>query len=44
MAIKTFMDGDKPTDGCITTQGKFEHSFGFPRNPHDKEVTCSSAQ
>jgi len=23
------MDGDKPTDGCITTQGKFEHSFGY---------------
>ncbi|MCY2993632.1 MAG: glycoside hydrolase family 16 protein [Planctomycetota bacterium] len=29
LAIKTFMDGDKPTDGCITTQGKFEHSFGY---------------
>jgi len=29
LVIKTFMDGDKPTDGCITTQGKFEHSFGY---------------
>ena len=23
------MDGDKPTDGCIITQGKFEHAFGY---------------
>ena len=29
LVIKTFMDGDKPTDGCITTQGKFEHNFGY---------------
>ena len=29
LVIKTFMDNDKPTDGCITTQGKFEHSFGY---------------
>jgi len=29
LVIKTFMDSDKPTDGCITTQGKFEHSFGY---------------
>ena len=29
LAIKTFQDGDKIVDGCITTQGKFEHSFGY---------------
>ncbi|MCH5374102.1 MAG: DUF1080 domain-containing protein, partial [Planctomycetes bacterium] len=29
LVIKTFMDGDKPTDGCITTQGRFEHAFGY---------------
>jgi beta-glucanase (GH16 family) len=29
LVITTFMDGDKPTDGCITTQGKFEHAFGY---------------
>ena len=29
LVISTFMDGDKPTDGCITTHGKFEHVFGY---------------
>ena len=29
LVIKTFMDGDKPTDGCVVTQGKFEHAFGY---------------
>ena len=29
LVISTFKDGDKPTDGCITTQGKFEHAFGY---------------
>lgn len=29
LVITTFMGGDKPTDGCVTTQGKFEHSFGY---------------
>ena len=29
LAITTFMDGDKPTDGCVWTKGKFEHSFGY---------------
>ena len=32
LVITTFMDGDKPTDGCITTQGKFEHAFGYARS------------
>jgi len=29
LVIRTYMDGDKPTDGCVTTQGKFEHAFGY---------------
>jgi len=29
LVIKTFKDGDKYVDGCITTQGKFEHAFGY---------------
>lgn len=29
LVITTFMDGDKPTDGCVWTKGKFEHSFGY---------------
>jgi beta-glucanase (GH16 family) len=29
LAIKTFKEGDRFIDGCITTQGKFEHSFGY---------------
>jgi beta-glucanase (GH16 family) len=29
LVISTFMDGDKPTDGCVITQGKFEHAFGY---------------
>lgn len=29
LVITTFLDGDQPTDGCLTTQGKFEHVFGY---------------
>jgi beta-glucanase (GH16 family) len=29
LVITTFMDGDKPTNGCVTTHGKFEHAFGY---------------
>jgi beta-glucanase (GH16 family) len=29
LVITTFMDGEKPTDGCVITQGKFEHAFGY---------------
>jgi beta-glucanase (GH16 family) len=29
LVIKTFRDGDKLLDGCITTRGKFEHRFGY---------------
>jgi len=29
LVITTFNDGDKPTTGCITTQGRFEHAFGY---------------
>ena len=29
LVIKTFKEGDKVIDGCITTQGKFEHAFGY---------------
>lgn len=29
LVIQTFMDGDKPTAGCVTTRGKFQHSFGY---------------
>ena len=29
LIIKTFREGDKVIDGCITTQGKFEHRFGY---------------
>ena len=29
LVIKTFKDGGKFIDGCITTQGKFEHRFGY---------------
>lgn len=29
LVIHTYLDGDKPTDGCVTTQGKFEHAFGY---------------
>ena len=29
LVISTFKDGDRPTDGCVTTQGKFEHAFGY---------------
>jgi beta-glucanase (GH16 family) len=29
LVLKTFKEGDKLIDGCITTQGKFEHRFGY---------------
>jgi len=29
LVIKTFQEGDKFLDGCITTQGKFERAFGY---------------
>ena len=29
LVITTFMDGHKPTDGCVWTKGKSEHSFGY---------------
>ena len=29
LVIKTYRDGDKIVDGCIVTQKKFEHAFGF---------------
>ncbi len=29
LVITTFTDGDKPTTGCVTTQGMFEHAFGY---------------
>lgn len=29
LVIATFMDDNKPTNGCVTTQGKFEHAFGY---------------
>lgn len=29
LAIRTFQDGDRLLDGCITTEGKFEHAQGY---------------
>lgn len=29
LVMKTYKDGEKYYDGCITTQGKFEHTFGY---------------
>lgn len=29
LRMKTYREGDKLIDGCITTQGKFEHAFGY---------------
>jgi beta-glucanase (GH16 family) len=29
LVIKTCKEGDKVVDGCIVTQGKFEHTFGY---------------
>ena len=29
LVIKTFKEGEKVIDGCITTHGKFEHRFGY---------------
>jgi len=29
LVIRTYKDGDKFVDGCVTTQGKFEHKFGY---------------
>ena len=45
LVIATFMDGDKPTDGCIWTKGKFEHAFGYyvARVKFQKEPGHSSA-
>jgi len=29
LIISTYKEGDKYVDGCVTTQGKFEHAFGY---------------
>jgi hypothetical protein len=29
LVISTYKDGDKFVDGCIVTQGKYEHAFGY---------------
>ena len=29
LVMSTLKEGDKYLDGCITTQGKFEHAFGY---------------
>lgn len=29
LVIQTVRDGERLIDGCITTQGRFEHAFGF---------------
>ena len=29
LSIKTFREGEKVIDGCVTTMGKFEHAFGY---------------
>ena len=29
LVIRTFKDGDRYVDGCVRTQGKFEHAFGY---------------
>jgi hypothetical protein len=29
LVVKTYREGEKVIDGCITTQGKFEHAFGY---------------
>ena len=29
LVISTLKDGDKYIDGCVRTQGKFEHAFGY---------------
>ena len=29
LVITTFLDDGKPTPGCVSTKGKFEHSFGY---------------
>ncbi|MCL4194362.1 MAG: glycoside hydrolase family 16 protein [Thermoguttaceae bacterium] len=29
LAISTYPDGGRFVDGCVTTQGKFEHAFGY---------------
>src|SRR5574342_222755 len=29
LMMSTVKDGDRILDGCITTQGKFEHAFGY---------------
>lgn len=29
LVMSTFKDGDRYVDGCVRTQGKFEHAFGY---------------
>lgn len=29
LVLSTFKDGEKYIDGCVATQGKFEHAFGY---------------
>jgi beta-glucanase (GH16 family) len=29
LVMSTFKDGDRYVDGCVATQGKFEHAFGY---------------
>lgn len=29
LVIRTYREGDKLLDGCVTTKGKFEHAFGY---------------
>jgi beta-glucanase (GH16 family) len=29
LAVRTLKEGDRYLDGCVRTQGKFEHAFGF---------------
>jgi len=29
LAITTYKDGNRPTGGCVVTQGRFEHAFGY---------------
>ncbi len=29
LVVKTYKDGDRYVDGCVTSQGKFEHAYGY---------------
>lgn len=29
LVLRTYKEGDKLLDGCVTTRGKFEHAFGY---------------